>query len=81
VGHAIKYAFDRRLQFFDFMRGDEAYKFRWTQDTRSIVAVRIGVSRRGRAVLFARRRMLEAKGLVKRLLYPPEQTAAAIALR
>ena len=76
VGHAIKYAFDQQLRFFDFMRGEEAYKFRWTQDTRDIMALRLGVSGKGRAALFARRRLLAAKGLVKRLLFPSAAPAA-----
>ena len=68
VGHAIKYAFDRRLSMFDFMRGEEPYKFRWTQQTRRIMAVRLGVSRRGRAALLLRRQFLALKQLVKRLI-------------
>lgn len=81
VGHAIKYAFERGLGLFDFMRGDEAYKFRWTDTTRSIVAVRIGVSWRGRTALAVRRQGLRAKSLVKRIAFsrPQPSTPAEVA--
>ena len=44
------------------------YKFRWTQQTRRIMAVRLGVSRRGRAALLLRRQFLALKQLAKRLI-------------
>ena len=77
VGQAIKYAFERGLTRFDFMRGGEEYKFRWTSTTRDIVAVRLGVSHTGRAALAFRRHGLRAKGLVKRMLRSRLQPTAA----
>jgi CelD/BcsL family acetyltransferase involved in cellulose biosynthesis len=79
-GYAINYAFDRGLHLFDFMRGDEAYKFRWTETTRRIVAVRMGVSWRGRAALAVRRQTIRAKRLVRRVatLRPAPLAPAAV---
>ncbi len=66
VGRGIQHAFERRLALFDFMRGDEAYKFRWTSTTRQMVRTRLGVSARGRAVMTAERHYGTLKALVKR---------------
>lgn len=67
VGHAIKYAFDHGLACFDFMRGEEAYKFRWTDKTRQMFAVRLGVSLRGRVGLAMQGQGAQVKGLLKRV--------------
>jgi CelD/BcsL family acetyltransferase involved in cellulose biosynthesis len=67
VGHAIKYAFDNGLGCFDFMRGEEAYKFRWTDQTRQMFAVRLGVSLRGRVGLAVQGQGAQVKGLLKRV--------------
>lgn len=66
MAHAIQYAFDRRLRMFDFMRGGEAYKFRWTQTTRELVVIRVGLSWRGRTALALKRQTVKAKRLLKR---------------
>lgn len=76
VGHAIKYAFERRLHLFDFMRGGEEYKFRWTDTIREIVVARIGISWRGRTALTLRRHGIRAKRLAKHVIRP-EPTAVA----
>jgi CelD/BcsL family acetyltransferase involved in cellulose biosynthesis len=68
IAHAIQYAFDRKLLLFDFMRGGEAYKFRWTDDVRNMVVARIGVSTKGRTLLALQRQVTTAKAVVKRLV-------------
>jgi CelD/BcsL family acetyltransferase involved in cellulose biosynthesis len=81
VGYAIKYAFDRRLALFDFMRGSEEYKFRWTSTVREILVARAGVSWKGRAALSVRRQTLKAKRMALRVVRPaPKQVAAASAV-
>lgn len=71
IGHAIQYAFEQRLEIFDFMRGGESYKFRWTDTSRELVVTRLGVSVKGRAALAFQRHGLTAKGMVKRLIRRP----------
>jgi len=46
VGHLhgmylIKYAINNHLQEFDFLRGEEPYKFYWTKSTRKYIEIRI----------------------------------------
>jgi CelD/BcsL family acetyltransferase involved in cellulose biosynthesis len=50
----IKYAFDKGLRRFDFMRGTQAYKFDWTKTVRHIDVVDIGASAKGKAALLVR---------------------------
>jgi CelD/BcsL family acetyltransferase involved in cellulose biosynthesis len=75
VGHAIKHAFDHRLALFDFMRGGEEYKFRWTSTVREIVVARVGTSWKGRAALTMRRHGLRAKRIAKRIIRPEPKPA------
>jgi CelD/BcsL family acetyltransferase involved in cellulose biosynthesis len=67
VGHAIRYAFEHGLTCFDFMRGEEAYKFRWTDKSRRMFAVRLGVSRRGRFYLARQAQSAKIKSVLKRV--------------
>ena len=39
--HLIKYCFDKGLQEFDFLKGDEPYKYRWTKSNRKNLRVEI----------------------------------------
>jgi CelD/BcsL family acetyltransferase involved in cellulose biosynthesis len=48
MGQAVRYAFDRELMGFEFLRGSEAYKFKWTDCARHLVRADLGLSRRGR---------------------------------
>jgi CelD/BcsL family acetyltransferase involved in cellulose biosynthesis len=80
VGHAIRYAFDHQLAMFDFMRGSEEYKFRWTATSREIIEVRLGVSWKGRAVLHLRQHERHARALAKQLMgiWPAPRVAAGV---
>ena len=49
---------------FDFLRGDEDYKFQWTADVRQTVEVRCPLTARGRNVLL----VLDGSAHVKRRL-------------
>jgi CelD/BcsL family acetyltransferase involved in cellulose biosynthesis len=51
MGQVVKYAFDRGLVAFEFLRGTEAYKFKWTDRVRQLVRADLGISRRGRALV------------------------------
>jgi CelD/BcsL family acetyltransferase involved in cellulose biosynthesis len=48
TGQAIKYAFARKLATFEFLRGMEPYKLRWTDCVRHLVRADVGFTRRGR---------------------------------
>lgn len=76
VGHAVKHAFDSELNLFDFMRGSEEYKFRWTNSVREIVVVRVGTSWKGRTAFALRRQVLKAKRLAKRIVRPESRASA-----
>lgn len=51
MGQVVKYAFDQGLVAFEFLRGTEAYKFKWTHRVRRLVRADLGVSRRGRVAV------------------------------
>jgi CelD/BcsL family acetyltransferase involved in cellulose biosynthesis len=51
MGQVVKHAFDQGLVTFEFLRGTEAYKFRWTDRVRHLVRADLGVSRRGGALV------------------------------
>ncbi|MGE0449272.1 MAG: GNAT family N-acetyltransferase [Vicinamibacterales bacterium] len=51
MGQVVKYAFDRKLSTFEFLRGVERYKFKWTDRARQLVRVDLGLSRRGRLLV------------------------------
>jgi len=71
VGHAIRYAFEKGLTCFDFMRGEEAYKFRWTDKSRQMFSVRVGISLRGRFYLARQSRTVRVKNVLKRVAGRP----------
>ena len=48
MGQVVKYAFDRGLVAFELLRGNEPYKLRWTDCTRHLVRVDLGMTPRGR---------------------------------
>jgi len=51
MGQVVKYAFDRGFLAFEFLRGTEAYKFKWTDRVRRLVRADLGISRRGRVAV------------------------------
>jgi CelD/BcsL family acetyltransferase involved in cellulose biosynthesis len=68
MGQVIKDAFDRRLVLFDFMRGTEDYKFRWTSRTRDIAVLDVGVSAVGKGLVALTRSAALARRRVKGFL-------------
>jgi CelD/BcsL family acetyltransferase involved in cellulose biosynthesis len=64
MGKCIEMAIRDGCKEFDFLRGDEDYKFQWTACLRQTVEVRCALSFRGRHVL----RMMEGTGRIKRRL-------------
>jgi CelD/BcsL family acetyltransferase involved in cellulose biosynthesis len=65
MGQVIKYAFERQLVMFDFMRGSEAYKFRWTRRTRDIVVLDVGVTPLGKGLVAVTRGAAAARQRLK----------------
>jgi CelD/BcsL family acetyltransferase involved in cellulose biosynthesis len=51
LGMVLQHCFEQGYREFDFLRGEEEYKFRWTKTTRRTVAGEIAVSRRARIYL------------------------------
>jgi CelD/BcsL family acetyltransferase involved in cellulose biosynthesis len=72
LGHTIRWAFDQGLAEYDFLRGDEPYKFKWANAERRTVRVRaVGHGLRPWLRDRARRGMHELKEAVKQAL--PEE--------
>ena len=72
MAHNIQYAHDEGLRRFDFMRGGEEYKFKWTSDVRNMVRIDFSTSAKGRKALALRETAHQMKESVKRRL--PEAT-------
>ncbi|MFZ5862720.1 MAG: GNAT family N-acetyltransferase [Nitrospirota bacterium] len=49
--HAIRDSWEGGLKVYDFLRGDEAYKYRWTSDERKSISLHV-INHRGRYALF-----------------------------
>ncbi len=72
MAKVIQYAHDKGLVLFDFMRGDESYKFKWTQQVRNMVVIDLPVTAAGKTAIRVRELGLTMKNAVKTLL--PEKT-------
>ena len=64
MARSIQDAIDAGKHYYEFLRGDEAYKFRWTKSTRRTITLLAARSTVARTYL----RTAQAKDLVKRLL-------------
>jgi len=64
MGQCIEMAIRDGCKEFDFLRGDEDYKFQWTAEVRQTVEVRCPLTARGHNVL----RVLEGPAHIKRCL-------------
>jgi CelD/BcsL family acetyltransferase involved in cellulose biosynthesis len=64
MGQCIEMAIREGRKEFDFLRGDEDYKFQWMADVRQTVEVRCPLTAKGRNVL----RVLEGPARIKRRL-------------
>lgn len=51
MSNVIKDAIEMRKRYFDFLRGDEPYKFKWTTDYRSTISVLLSPNTSNRALL------------------------------
>lgn len=66
MGHCIRDSIANGLKEFDFLRGNEAYKYRWTGTSRKTVDVILRPGRlKGRAFMSAESLILRAKKIVK----------------
>lgn len=81
MAHAIRSCITEGLVEFDYLRGDEEYKRRWTtlsRITRTKVALRAGLRATAwRSIGAARRRVSETKRAILRMLRPPASPAPA----
>jgi len=68
MAEAIKYAIDRKLDYFDFMRGDEEYKFKWTDKVRNMVTMDLAVTPKGKQMLGLREFGLGVKNSIKTIM-------------
>ena len=78
MARSIQDAIEAGLHYYEFLRGDESYKFRWTKSTRRTITLLAARSTAARAYL----RTAQAKDLVKRLLgkgsTPPVTSTEAV---
>ena len=78
MARSIQDAIKAGLHYYDFLRGDESYKFRWTKSTRRTITLLAARSTAARTYL----RTAQAKDLVKRLLgrgsTPPASSPEAV---
>ena len=68
MGQGIKYAIDKELDLFDFMRGEEDYKFKWTDKIRNMVTVDLAVTQKGKQMLALREFGLGIKNSIKAII-------------
>ena len=68
MAQAIKYAIEKKLDYFDFMRGDEEYKFKWTDKVRNMVTIDLAVTTKGKQMLGLREFGLGLKDSIKTIV-------------
>jgi len=68
ISHAIKYAIEKELSVFDFMRGEEEFKFEWTNTYKNMVICIIGVSTMGKMILYVLQIFLSLKNGIKQFI-------------
>jgi CelD/BcsL family acetyltransferase involved in cellulose biosynthesis len=73
MAHSVQDAIHQGLRHYEFLRGEESYKFRWTKTYRTTVTLLIAQSLVGRVYLKAGR----AKDLLKRFLRKDQQRSIA----
>lgn len=66
MAHAIRQAIDEGAREFDFLRGDEAYKFSWTDQARSDLDLKLPATVRGRFLVRAYSFARAARARLKR---------------
>ena len=66
---AISDAIDGGMQIFDFMRGNEAYKKKWTDKSISLYTLDFPLSGKGRLALLFREKVTILKGWIKKAIY------------
>lgn len=73
LGMVLQHCFEQGYSEFDFLRGEEEYKFRWTKTTRRTVAGEIAVSRRAKIYLQSFQAL---RRLRNRLIHKQDRAAA-----
>jgi CelD/BcsL family acetyltransferase involved in cellulose biosynthesis len=72
MGKCIEYSYEKRLDIFDFMRGAEDYKYKWTSTVRNMDLITISVSKKGKRALNMAESVLKVKEAIKQRI--PEET-------
>jgi len=68
MGKCIEYSYQQKLEIFDFMRGAEDYKFKWTDTFRKMDLINIAVSPKGKSILKREETLIKIKDKVKSLI-------------
>lgn len=68
IGQVIEYTHQNHLKRFDFMRGEDDYKFKWTQHIREMVVVNAGVTPKGRSALHCHEKIRALKERLKQII-------------
>lgn len=68
MGKVIEYAYEKNLKIYDLMRGGEAYKFRWTDSSRNMMRVYIGITVRSKLYLYLERLIENTKNILKQFM-------------
>ena len=66
---AVSDAIDSGMQVFDFMRGNEAYKKKWTDKSISLYTLDFPLSGKGKLALLFRDKLTALKGRIKKVIY------------
>jgi len=67
--HAITDAINLNCTEFDFMRGDEAYKYKWTSTERYLYTMEFGCSHKGKLQVANRNISKRIKKIIKQVLF------------
>ncbi len=68
MGKVIEYAYEKNLKIYDLMRGGEAYKFRWTDISRNMMRVFIGITMKAKFYLYFERFIENSKNKIKQFM-------------
>lgn len=71
MAKTIEYSFNHNLRLFDFMRGNEDYKYKWTSTVRKMDLLEVGITDKGKFSLQTENTIRGIKDFIKTLI--PEQ--------
>ena len=71
LGMIIRYSFEKGLKEFDFGRGTDSYKLKWNPVSREMMAMSLGISRKGKIALNSLKSFDQIKNRIK--IYIPKK--------